>query len=86
LLRYSGAGALVRERLPEHPKPAKTVAYYTGWHVASELLTRKMRHIVGDMLVLNFEEGKNDVSRQFPLDNSRIARDDQPAARGDTQT
>jgi hypothetical protein len=27
-----------------------------------------MRHIVGDMLVLDFEEGKNDESRQFPLD------------------
>jgi hypothetical protein len=63
----SGAGALVRER-PEYPKPAMTVAYYSGWGVASELLTCEMRHIVGDMLVLDFEEGKNDESRQFPLD------------------
>jgi hypothetical protein len=45
-----------------------TVAYYSGWRVASELLTCEMRHIVGDMLVLDFEEGKNDESRQFPLD------------------
>jgi hypothetical protein len=85
LLRYSGAGALVRERLPEHLKPAMTVAYY-GRRVATELLTAKSGTSFGDMLVLDFEEGKNDESEQFPRRNSRIARYDQPAARGDTQT
>ena len=30
LLCYSGAGALVRERLLEYLKPAMTVAYYSG--------------------------------------------------------
>jgi hypothetical protein len=85
LLRCSGAGALVRERLPEHLKPAMTVAY-SGWRVASELLTAKSGTSFGDMLVLDFEEGKNDESELFPRRNSRIGRYDQPAARGDTQT
>jgi hypothetical protein len=38
-----------------------------------------MRHIVGDMLVLDFEESKNDESRQFPLDAIPEMHDDRPA-------
>ena len=36
----------VRERLPDYLKPVMTVAYYTGWRVPSELLTRAPKHVM----------------------------------------
>jgi len=31
--------------LPEHLRPVLTVAYYSGWRVRSELLTRQIKHV-----------------------------------------
>lgn len=45
-----------------------TVAYFTGWRVPSELLTRERKHVAGGMLVLEAYEGKNEQPRKFPLD------------------
>ena len=58
----------VRNHLPDYLKPAMTMAYFTGWRCASELLTREKKHIVNDMLVLEAEEAKNEQPRKFPLD------------------
>ncbi len=58
----------VRNNLPDYLKAPMTVAYYTGWRCASELLTREKKHIVNDMLVLEAEEAKNEQPRKFPLD------------------
>jgi integrase len=57
------------EHLPDYLKPVMTVAYFTGWRVPSELLTRqKALHIVDGMLVLNAYETKNGQPRKFPLE------------------
>jgi hypothetical protein len=45
-----------------------TVAYYTGWRTASELLSRHQKHIINGMLVLEADEAKNEQPRRFPLD------------------
>jgi site-specific recombinase XerD len=60
--------AALRENLPDYLKPVMTVSYYTGWRVASDLLTRERRHIVKDWLELDPNEGKNEEPRRFPLD------------------
>jgi len=52
-----------------------TVAYYTGWRAASELLTRQQKHIVNGMLVLEADEAKNEQPRRFPLDVIRELRE-----------
>ncbi|MBE3602178.1 tyrosine-type recombinase/integrase [bacterium] len=58
----------LREHLPDYLKPVMTVAYYTGWRVPSELLTRQKHHIVNGMLELAAGEAKNEEPRRFPLD------------------
>jgi site-specific recombinase XerD len=58
----------LRDRLPEYLKPVMTVAYFTGWRVPSELLTRKRTHVANGVLVLEAYEGKNEQPRKFPLD------------------
>jgi integrase len=58
----------LRKHLPDYLKPVMTVAYFTGWRVPSELLTRKRTHVTGGMLVLEAYEGKNEQPRKFPLD------------------
>lgn len=58
----------VRKHLPDHLKPVMTVAYYTGWRVPSEIITRQKKHVVNGMLVLDAYETKNEQSRKFPLD------------------
>jgi hypothetical protein len=58
----------LRKQLPDYLKPVMTVAYFTGWRVPSELLTRKRTHVTGGMLVLEAYEGKNEQPRKFPLD------------------
>jgi hypothetical protein len=58
----------VRKHLPEYLKAVMTVGYYTGWRVASELLTRERKHVVNGMLILEAGEGKNEEPRRFPLD------------------
>jgi integrase len=58
----------VRDYLPAYLRPAVTVSFYTGWRLASELLTRKKSHLVDGWLVLEAEEAKNDEPRRFPLD------------------
>jgi integrase len=60
--------AAVRGQLPDYLKAVMTVAYYTGWRVPSELLTREKKHLVGDMLILEAHETKNEEPRMFPLD------------------
>ena len=58
----------IREHLPDYLKPVMTVAYYTGWRVPSELLTRQPRHVINGKLVLEAYEAKNERPREFPLD------------------
>jgi hypothetical protein len=58
----------VREHVPDYLKAVMTVAYYTGWRVPSELLTRERSHIVNGMLILEPGEAKNEEPRRFPLD------------------
>jgi integrase len=58
----------LRKHLPDYLKPVMTVAYFTGWRVPSELLTRKKTHVNDGMLVLEAYEGKNEQPRKFPLD------------------
>jgi integrase len=60
--------AAVREHLPDYLKPVMTTAYYTGWRAPSEILTRQIRHVIGDKLVLEAYETKNEQPREFPLD------------------
>jgi hypothetical protein len=57
----------VRQHLPDYLKPVMTVAYYTGWRTASELLSRHQKHIINGMLVLEADEAKNEQPRRFPL-------------------
>jgi integrase len=59
--------AAVREHLPGYLKPVMTTAYYTGWRVPSEILTRHTRDVLGDRLVLEAYETKNEQPREFPL-------------------
>ena len=59
--------AALREALPEYLRAPVTVAYYTGWRLASEILTRKKSHLVDDWLILETGEGKNEEPRRFPL-------------------
>jgi len=58
----------VRTRFPEYLRPAVTVAYYSGWRLASEVLTREKKHIIDGMLILEADEAKNEQPRRFPLD------------------
>ena len=46
-----------------------TVAFYTGWRVPSELLTRQKHHLIDGTLVLEADEAKNEQPRRFPLDD-----------------
>jgi hypothetical protein len=50
----------LRKHLPEYLKPVMTVAYFTGWRVPSEILTRQKNHIIDGMLVLDAYETKNE--------------------------
>jgi integrase len=58
----------LRNHLPDYLQPVMTVAYFTGWRVPSELLTRKRTHVANGMLVLEAYEGKNEQPRKFPMD------------------
>ncbi len=58
----------IRAHLPDDMKPLMTVAYYTGWRVASELCTRERKHLVDEWLVIEADETKNEESKRFPLD------------------
>lgn len=60
--------ATLRDHLPEYLRPVMTIAYFTGWRVPSELLTRQKHDIVNGFLVLEFGEAKKEESRRFPLD------------------
>jgi integrase len=60
--------APLREALPEYLRAPVTVAYYTGWRLASEILTRRKSHLVDGWLILEIGEGKNEEPRKFPLD------------------
>jgi integrase len=60
--------AALRKRLPEYLKPVMTVAYFTGWRVPSEILTRQKSHIIDGMLVLDAYETKNEQPRKFLLE------------------
>jgi integrase len=60
--------ALLRH-LPEDLQSVVTVAYLTGWRLASELLTRQWRHVdfTAGWLRLDPGETKNGEGRMFPL-------------------
>jgi integrase len=45
-----------------------TTAFFTGWRVPSELLTRQKHHVQHGMLILEPGEAKNEEPRRFPLD------------------
>ena len=45
-----------------------TVAFFTGWRVPSELLTRQSKHVIKGRLVIEAYEAKNERPREFPLD------------------
>jgi integrase len=60
--------AALRRHLPEYLKPVMTVAYFTGWRVPSEILTRQKNHIIDGNLVLDAYETKNEQPRKFPLE------------------
>jgi integrase len=56
--------------LPADLRPPMTVAYVTGWRLASELLTRQQRHVtLGRQGWLRLERGetKSGEGRMFPL-------------------
>jgi integrase len=61
--------AAVLRRLPDDLKPVAVVMYWTGWRVASEILTRQWKHVdlVGGWLRLEPGEGKTGQGRNFPL-------------------
>jgi len=63
------AFAAIRGRAPDHLRPVLTVAYLTGWRVASEILTRQWRHVdlTAGWLRLEPGETKNGEGRMFPL-------------------
>ncbi len=63
-----GDFAALREALPEYLRAPVTVAFFTGWRLASEILTRKKSHLVDGWLMLEVGEGKNEEPRRFPLD------------------
>jgi integrase len=44
------------------------VAYFTGWRLPSEILTRQKSHIIDGMLVLDAYETKNEQPRKFLLE------------------
>lgn len=58
-----------RDRLPEYLRPIITTAYFTGWRVAAELLTRKRLHLDlnAGWLRLDPGESKSDKARNFPI-------------------
>lgn len=58
----------VRAKLPAEIQPVATMAYFTGWRVPSEILTRQWRHVdrVHQALRLEPNEAKNDDGRTFP--------------------
>jgi len=59
----------VLRHLPDYLRPVIQVAYYTGWRVRSELLTRQWRHVDldGGWLRLEPNESKNGEGRFYPL-------------------
>ena len=58
----------VRAALPAALCPVVTFAYYTGWRVPSEVLTRQWRHVDRNAGVVRLDPGttKNDDGRVFP--------------------
>src|SRR5579885_125487 len=60
--------AAVRDHLPDYLRPVMTTAFFTGWRVPSELLTRQKHHVHHGMLILEPGEAKNEEPRRFPLD------------------
>jgi integrase len=64
----------VREHLPADIQPLATVAYHTGWRIASELLTRQWRHVDLDNAWLRLDPGetKNGDGREFPLEDEEL--------------
>jgi len=59
----------VLRHLPDYARPVIQVAFFTGWRVRSELLTRQWRHIDLDAGWLRLEpnESKNGEGRVYPL-------------------
>jgi integrase len=59
----------ILRHLPEDLQSVVTVAYLTGWRLASELLTRQWRHVdfTAGWLRLDPGETKNGEGRMFPL-------------------
>ena len=55
------------EHLPNYLHNLITVAFYCGWRVDSELLSRERRHVKDGWLVLEPGEGKTRKARQFPI-------------------
>ena len=60
----------ILRHLPADLRPVVRVAYFTGWRVPSEILTRQWRHVDFEAGTLRLEpgEGKNKEGRTFPLD------------------
>lgn len=60
----------VLQHLEEPARSIVVVAYYTGWRVTSEILTREWKHVDLDAGWIRLEPGetKNRRGRQFPLD------------------
>ena len=58
----------VRDALPEPLRGVVTFAYYTGWRLPSEVLTRQWRHVDRKAGTVRLEPGttKNDDGRLFP--------------------
>jgi len=59
----------VRAALPANLRPMLTVAYVTGWRIASELLPMEWRQVDFKARTLRLEPGttKNDEGREFPF-------------------
>lgn len=61
----------VLRHLPEDLRPVVTVAYYTGWRLSDEILSRQWRHVDFKAQELRLEPGttKNTEGRTFPFGN-----------------
>ena len=58
----------VRDALPDAVRPIVTFAYFTGWRIQSEILTRQWRHVDRTAGIIRLDPGttKNDAGRTFP--------------------
>jgi len=66
-----------RNRLPQYLRPVITAAYFTGWRVKSELLTRKRFHLDLNTGWLRLDPGetKSGEPREFPVNEIEELRE-----------